>query len=165
MIAGRPSAPLTIALGDSASKKISFTLPAIRALAGTVQSYDASQGEYVAVTNAVVRLEELNRQAISDGSGRYLFRSLPAGLFTIAVKRPAIRPTGRERESPTQTKRHLPQRNEDSGLEQRAYRDRPPGRTWTLEKVRINIKALPSAHTDSLISSFEQLSFEKLTRR
>ena len=77
--------PLTITLGDGESKKISFTLPAIRALAGKVQSYDASQGEYVAVTNAVVRLEELNRQAISDGSGRYLFRNLPAGLFTITV--------------------------------------------------------------------------------
>jgi hypothetical protein len=77
--------PLTIALGDGESKKISFTLPAIRALAGKVQSYDASQGEYVAVANAVVRLEELNRQAISDGSGRYLFRNLPAGLFSITV--------------------------------------------------------------------------------
>jgi hypothetical protein len=77
--------PLTIALGDGESKKISFTLPAIRALAGSVQSYDATQGEYVAVANAVVRLEELNRQSISDGSGRYLFRNLPAGLFTVTV--------------------------------------------------------------------------------
>lgn len=77
--------PLTIALGDGESKKISFTLPAIRALAGKVQSYDASQEDYVPVANSIVRLEELNRQAISDGSGRYLFRNLPAGLFTITV--------------------------------------------------------------------------------
>ncbi len=77
--------PLTITLGDGESKKITFKLPAIRALAGSVQSYDATQGEYVPVANAVVRLEELNRQAISDGSGRYLFRNLPAGLFTITV--------------------------------------------------------------------------------
>jgi hypothetical protein len=77
--------PLSIPLSTGESKKINFTLPAIRALAGKVQSYDASRGEYVPVANAVVRLEELKRQAISDSSGRYLFRNLPRGLFTISV--------------------------------------------------------------------------------
>jgi hypothetical protein len=39
----------------------------------------------VPVANAVVRLEEVERQAISDASGRYLFRNLPMGLFTLSV--------------------------------------------------------------------------------
>jgi hypothetical protein len=77
--------PVSVSLDDGDSKKIIFALPAIRGLSGIVQSYDAAVRAYVPVANAVVSLAELNRQAISDKNGRYLFRNMPAGRFTIAV--------------------------------------------------------------------------------
>jgi len=60
-------------------------LPAIRALTGSVQVYESAKGEYLPLPGVTVRLKELDRQTVTDGNGRYVFRNLPSGLFTILL--------------------------------------------------------------------------------
>jgi hypothetical protein len=75
----------SISVGDSESKKISFVLPAIRALSGSVQKYDPAKEVYVPLAGVTVELAELARVAITDSNGRYSFRNMPSGGFTILV--------------------------------------------------------------------------------
>jgi hypothetical protein len=77
--------PAIISVGLGELKKVSFTLPAIRTLTGLVQRYDPAKGKYVPVTGVTVQLSELNRQATTNSAGRYLFRDMPSGLFTVVV--------------------------------------------------------------------------------
>jgi hypothetical protein len=76
-------APVTVAEGEF--KKVSFTLPAIRALTGFVQGYDPLKGEYVPVAGAEIEIAELNRRTTTDGDGRYSFRNMPSGVFHVRV--------------------------------------------------------------------------------
>jgi len=77
--------PASISVGDSESKKISFVLPAIRALSGSVQKYDPAKEAYAPLAGVTVELAELARVAITDSNGRYSFRNMPSGGFTIFV--------------------------------------------------------------------------------
>jgi hypothetical protein len=74
-----------ISVGEGEFKKVSFTLPAIRALGGSVQVYDSAKEAYISLTGVTVEIAELKRQTITDGSGRYSFRNMPSGIFTILV--------------------------------------------------------------------------------
>lgn len=78
-------APSSIPVAEGESKKVSFTLPAIRALSGAVVAYDPAKGEYVPVPHATVELVELNRRTVTDNAGHYSFRNLPSGTFTVQV--------------------------------------------------------------------------------
>jgi len=75
----------SISVGEGEFKKVSFTLPAIRALAGSVQTYDSAKEAYISLPGMTVQIAELKRQTITDGSGRYSFRNMPSGIFTILV--------------------------------------------------------------------------------
>ena len=77
--------PVNLSMAEGESKKVSFVLPAIRGLTGSVQAYDPAKGEYVSLPGVTVSLAELGRQIITDENGRYLFRNLPSGFFTILV--------------------------------------------------------------------------------
>ncbi|HEV3057572.1 MAG TPA: carboxypeptidase-like regulatory domain-containing protein [Vicinamibacterales bacterium] len=77
--------PATVSLIDGDSKKISFTLSAIRALVGSVQTYDAARETYVPVAGATVELRELNRTSTTNRAGGYVFRDMPSGTFTVLV--------------------------------------------------------------------------------
>ncbi len=78
-------APIGVTVGEGEFKKISFTLPAIRALTGLVQGYDPAKGEYVRVAGATIEIFELDRRTTTDSEGRYLFRNMPPGVFTIRI--------------------------------------------------------------------------------
>jgi hypothetical protein len=77
--------PVRISVGDGELKKVSFMLPAIRALIGSIQTYDSAREEYVPMVGVTVELAELNRQTVTDNNGKYSFRDLPSGAFTILV--------------------------------------------------------------------------------
>jgi len=57
-------------------KTIAFEVEALRSIAGTVDGGPAE-----------VRIEPLGRTVMSDAAGNYVFRSLPAGTFTITARR------------------------------------------------------------------------------
>ncbi len=77
--------PANLSMAEGESKKVSFVLPAIRGLTGSVQRYDPAKEEYVSLPGVTVSLAELGRQTITDENGRYLFRNLPSGFFTILL--------------------------------------------------------------------------------
>lgn len=77
--------PVRVRVAEGESKKVSLTLLAIRALTGSVQVYDLAKGAYVPLDGVSVRLTELDRGMTTDREGRYLFRDLPSGTFTISV--------------------------------------------------------------------------------
>jgi hypothetical protein len=78
-------APASVSVAEGEFKKVSFTLPAIRALTGLVQGYDPVEGKYVRVVGATIEIAELNRRTTTDSDGHYLFRNMPSGVFTIRV--------------------------------------------------------------------------------
>ena len=78
-------APAGISVAEGEFKKVSFKLPAIRALTGVVQGYDPARAGYVPIENVTVELAELNEKTITDSHGGYSFRNMPAGTLTIRV--------------------------------------------------------------------------------
>ncbi|HXB20182.1 MAG TPA: carboxypeptidase regulatory-like domain-containing protein [Candidatus Solibacter sp.] len=78
-------APISISVGEGEFKKVSFNLPAIRALNGLVLAYDTAKGEYLPLAGATVEMAELKRKTTTDRDGRYSFRNVPSGTFTIRV--------------------------------------------------------------------------------
>jgi hypothetical protein len=82
-------APAGVSVAEGEFKKISLTLPAIRALTGVVESYDPGKGQYLPVKNAEVLLVELQRRTATDAKGWYSFRNMPAGTFTVMVNQKA----------------------------------------------------------------------------
>jgi hypothetical protein len=74
-----------VSVAEGEFKKISFTLPAIRALTGVVEAYDPAMKQYAPVKNVAVSLAELKRTTVTDGRGWYSFRNMPAGTFTVMV--------------------------------------------------------------------------------
>jgi hypothetical protein len=77
--------PVRISVGEGELKKVTFILSAIRALTGSIQTYDSAKEEYVPMVGVTVELAELNRQTVTDNNGKYSFRDLPSGSFTILV--------------------------------------------------------------------------------
>jgi hypothetical protein len=76
---------VNVSVAGGEFKKISFTLTAIRAVVGSVRAYDSAKGNYVPVTGVTMELAELHKQAITDRNGRYSFRNMPPGIWTILV--------------------------------------------------------------------------------
>ena len=77
--------PVGVSVAEGEYKKVSFTLPAIRALTGVVEGYDPGKGQYVPIANATVELVELKRKTVTDGKGWYAFRNMPSGTYTLTV--------------------------------------------------------------------------------
>jgi hypothetical protein len=77
--------PASISVGEGELKKVSFRLPAIRALTGLIQAYDPVKGKYVPQAGVTVEVAELKRRTMTDRDGRYSFRNMPSGVFTVRV--------------------------------------------------------------------------------
>jgi hypothetical protein len=75
--------PRNVTVGASAPGKANFTARAFRSISGRVLRYDPQGGQYVAVNHAQIMLRELGLTAMSDLTGRYMFRDLAAGSYTI----------------------------------------------------------------------------------
>jgi hypothetical protein len=75
----------SITVGASSPGHAAFTARALRSISGRVVRYDPAAGSYVAVIGAQVILREPGVTAVTDAIGRYLFRNLAAGAYTIVV--------------------------------------------------------------------------------
>ncbi len=82
-IAAPYSEQLTIVAGFPG--KVTLQVGVLRSVAGRVLIYDRPLGQYVPIAGQEVVLHELSRGATTDNEGRYLFRNLPSGTFTISV--------------------------------------------------------------------------------
>ena len=49
-------------------------------------AYDSKAGAYVPATHATVTLRKLGLVVATDPMGRYLFRDLPSGFYTISAE-------------------------------------------------------------------------------
>jgi hypothetical protein len=76
----------SVTVGASSPGKVAFTARALRSISGRVLRYDSKAGAYVPVAGAQVVLREPGPAAMTDPAGRYLFRDLPAGSYTITVQ-------------------------------------------------------------------------------
>jgi hypothetical protein len=81
--------PQRVTVGASSPGKAAFTARASRSIAGRVLSYDPNAGQYVPVIRARVILREPGLATVTDLTGRYLFRDLAAGSYTISVQNEA----------------------------------------------------------------------------
>jgi Carboxypeptidase regulatory-like domain len=75
-----------VTVAKAAPGKAVFTARALRSIAGRVLIYDTKELRYVPVIGAQVRLLEPGLTAKADLLGRYLFRDLPAGSYTVSVQ-------------------------------------------------------------------------------
>ena len=75
---------VTVEPGKPAS--LQFTVKALRSISGRVVVYDKTTLRTVPLAGAVVRLKELGLETKTGENGAYIFRSLPAGTYTVAVK-------------------------------------------------------------------------------
>jgi hypothetical protein len=76
-------------VGASSPGKAAFTARALRSISGRVLIYDAKAAQYVPVVRSQVSLREstldVGRTTMSDPTGRYLFRDLAKGSYTVSV--------------------------------------------------------------------------------
>jgi hypothetical protein len=75
-----------VAVGKAAPGKAAFTARAHRSISGQVLIYDTKELRYVPVIGAQVLLLEPGLTAKADLLGRYLFRDLAAGSYTLSVQ-------------------------------------------------------------------------------
>jgi hypothetical protein len=71
------AAPRSLQLAAGASAQVDLVIPANRIIAGTIRGASTASGP------ATVRIVELDRSAAIDGDGRYVFRGLPPGSYTV----------------------------------------------------------------------------------
>jgi hypothetical protein len=81
--------PLQITVGASTPGHATFTVRAFRSISGRVLSYDSKAGQYVPVIRAQISLRESGLTTMTDVTGRYLFRDLAAGSYTVSVQNEA----------------------------------------------------------------------------
>jgi hypothetical protein len=81
--------PQRVTVGASSPGKAAFTARAFRSISGRVLSYDSKAGRYVPVNRAQVFLREPGVTTVTDLMGRYLFRDLAAGSYTMLVQNEA----------------------------------------------------------------------------
>ena len=75
-----------VTVGASSAGKAAFIARAFRSISGRVLSYDSQAGGYVPVNGAEVILPGSALTTMTDPRGRYLFRDLAAGSYTISVQ-------------------------------------------------------------------------------
>jgi hypothetical protein len=78
--------PKQASVGATSPGEAAFTARAFRSISGRVLKYDAGAGQYVPVIQAQVTLQERGLTSLTDPMGRYLFRDLAAGTYTISVQ-------------------------------------------------------------------------------
>ena len=78
--------PRQVTVGASSPGKADFTVRALRSISGRVLSYDPAARQYVPANGAHVVLGEPALAAMTDLTGRYLFRDLAAGSYTVSVQ-------------------------------------------------------------------------------
>ena len=75
-----------VTVGATSPGNAAFIARAFRSISGRVLSYDTEVARYVPVVGAQVALRGPGLTAITDPAGRYLFRDLAAGAYTLSVQ-------------------------------------------------------------------------------
>jgi len=78
--------PRQIVVGPSSPANAAFTVQTFRSISGRVLTYDEKTGQYLPVIRVQVNLLELGSFSVTDGTGRYMFRDLPPGYYTVSVQ-------------------------------------------------------------------------------
>src|SRR5579864_2042255 len=73
----------TVELGKP--EKLELSVRAIRAISGKVTAYDRTTLKAVPIADVPVRLKELRLETKTGSSGAYVFRNLPAGVYTLVA--------------------------------------------------------------------------------
>jgi hypothetical protein len=76
----------SVTVGAAAPGKAAFTARAFRSISGRVLRYDTTEIRYVPVPGARMILLEPGLATLTDSLGRYLFRELAAGPYTVSVQ-------------------------------------------------------------------------------
>ena len=88
--AGYPASALTepqqVTVAATSPGKATFSVRASRSISGRVLRYDPKALQYVPVSDALVILWEPGLSVTTDSLGRYLFRDLAAGAYTLSVQ-------------------------------------------------------------------------------
>ncbi|HWZ42152.1 MAG TPA: carboxypeptidase regulatory-like domain-containing protein [Candidatus Saccharimonadales bacterium] len=64
---------------------LSFTVKALRAISGLISGYDQALLQNVPLPGLTVRIKELSLETVTGANGAYIFRNLPAGVFTVSI--------------------------------------------------------------------------------
>jgi hypothetical protein len=74
-----------VTLDPAVPNKVALRVRALRSVGGQVLVYDTKVLRQVGVAGVEVVLPELSRRSVTDAQGRYLFRNLPPGAFTLSA--------------------------------------------------------------------------------
>ena len=74
-----------VILGTTSPGKVILRVRALRSLGGQVLVYDTKVLREVGLAGVEVVLQGLSRRSVTDAQGRYLFRNLPCGTFTVSA--------------------------------------------------------------------------------
>ncbi len=83
--AGALGEPRQVTVGASSPGRADFSVRALRSISGSVLSYDPAVGRYVPVNGADLALLQPGLTTKTDLTGRYIFRDLAAGFYTVSV--------------------------------------------------------------------------------
>ncbi len=75
-----------VTVGATSPGTTVFKVRALRSISGRVVVYDTKEARYVPVARAQVILREPSSTTTTDLLGRYLFRDLAAGSYTLSIK-------------------------------------------------------------------------------
>jgi hypothetical protein len=78
--------PQSVTVGATSPGRAHFTMRAFRSISGRVLTYNTAASQYIPVVRAQVSLREPGLTTVTDPLGRYLFRDLAAGSYTISVQ-------------------------------------------------------------------------------
>lgn len=78
-------APQRVRVDQNAPGRARFVLRPYRSVAGRARLFDRETGQYVALAGATVEILPLGQQSVTDASGQYAFRNLPAGEYTVVA--------------------------------------------------------------------------------
>ena len=74
-----------VKVGATSPGTVEVTIRALRSIGGQVLRYESGTGKYAPVAGAKVTLKETGKSSTTDAAGRYLFRDLPAGAYTLSA--------------------------------------------------------------------------------
>jgi hypothetical protein len=78
--------PQRVRVEHTTPGRAAFVLRPHRSVAGRARLFNRSTGQYVALAGAVVELQPLRRQSVTDANGQYTFRDLAAGEYTVVAR-------------------------------------------------------------------------------
>lgn len=75
-----------VTVGASSPGRVVFKVRALRSVTGQVLTYNTVAGRYVPVSGVQVTVPEAELSRSTDPNGRYIFRDLAPGSYTVSVK-------------------------------------------------------------------------------